>query len=409
MIFKPNKKKKTKKDLKNLLMYFPSNSSYAESYRTLRTNLFFSLMEKNLKSIVVTSSLESEGKTTTAINLAYTIAQTDKKVLMMDGDLRRPHLSTLFGMSNKEGITGIISDVFGVSLNKGKLKDFSVRDLIQLVRLRAMTCSLDLESSDTQAAIYFERGSMKDIYWKNRPESKRLANTLIKDKLLTQKEADLALGHQLKSARRIGTILETMGFVSQKDISKVLSIHTIEAIRAVSGITTGTFSVSPQSLEEQRPSTGHEIDFNKLYTEFASSTNGYNYLTHAIDSAVKETGTPNLFLLPAGIVPPNPSEILGSSIVGFLLDQLKTRFDFIIIDAPPVMPATDALVLTPKTDGALFVIKSGNTNRKIIKDVLDQFEKAGQSVIGTVLNRVNMKKEGYYRYYNKYYSSYYGQ
>ena len=244
VIFRPNKEKKRKKDLENLLMNFPSNSSYAESYRTLRTNLFFSLMEKNLKSIVVTSSVESEGKTTTVINLAYTIAQTDRKVLMVDGDLRRPHLSSLFGMRKETGVTGLISDVFGVSLNKGKLKDFSVKDLVQLVRLQSRTCCLDLENSDTQVAVYFETGRMVDIFWKNRPESKRLANTLIKEKLLTKKEADLALGHQQKSARRIGTILQTMGFVSKKDISKVLTVHTIEAIRAVSGIAKGTFSFS---------------------------------------------------------------------------------------------------------------------------------------------------------------------
>ncbi|MBU0465675.1 MAG: capsular biosynthesis protein, partial [Proteobacteria bacterium] len=85
------------------------------------------------------------------------------------------------------------------------------------------------------------------------------------------------------------------------------------------------------------------------------------------------------------------------------------RFDFIIIDAPPVMPATDALIITPKTDGAILVIKSGHTDRKIIQIVLDKFEKAGQPIIGAVLNRVNMKKEGYYRYYKKYYSSYYGK
>ncbi|MBU1696918.1 MAG: DUF4388 domain-containing protein, partial [Proteobacteria bacterium] len=170
-MFRPDKEKKRKKDLKNLLVNFPSNSAFAESYRTLRTNLFFSLMEKNLKSVVVTSSVEAEGKTTTATNLAYTIAQTEKKVLLIDVDLRRPHLSALLGMRKKTGITGLISNVFGVSLNKGTLKDFSVKDLVQLVRLQSKTCCLDLENSDTRVAIYFERGRMKDIYWKNRPES----------------------------------------------------------------------------------------------------------------------------------------------------------------------------------------------------------------------------------------------
>jgi len=406
-MFRPSRAQKRKKDLENLLVNLPVNTSYAESYRTLRTNLFFSLMEKNLKSIVVTSSVESEGKTNTAANLAYAIAQTEKKVLLVDVDLRRPHLSALMGMGKKSGITGLIADVFGVCLDKGNITDYSVRDLVQLVRLQSKTCRMDLENSTTRVAIYFERGRMKDIHWKNRPESQRLANTLIKENLLTQKEADLALGHQQKSVHRLGTILQTMGVVSKKDISRALSVHTIEAIRALSNITAGTFAVSSQSLEEQRSAIRHEIDFNTLYAEFDSSTNEFHYLDHAIDAVVKKTPTPNLFFLPAGAVPPNPSEILGSFIFGFLLDQLKLRFDFIIIDAPPVMPTTDALVLTPKTDGAVFVIKSGHTDRKIIQDVLDQFEKAHQPIIGAVLNRVNMKKEGYYRYYKKYYSSYY--
>ena len=408
LIFRPNKKKQLKNDQKKLLMNFASNSSYAEAFRTLRTNLLFSLMEKNLKSIVITSSIEAEGKTNTAINLAYSIAQTDQKVLLVDGDLRRPRLSVLFGMRKQIGVTDLVSNIFGTPLSKGRLKDFSIKDLVQFVRLQARTCILDIENSETQVAIYFESGQMKDIIWKNRPESKRLANTLIKDKLLSQKEADLALGHQLNSVRRLGSILQTMGFVSKKDISKALAVHTIEAIQAISGMTKGSFTFSSQSLDEQRPATGSEIEFNKLYAEF-STTTGFQYLTHVIDSAIKDTEVSNLFVLPAGSVPPNPSEILGSIRAQFLFDQLKSRFDFIVIDAPPVMPATDALVITPRTDGAVLVIKAGQADKRIIQVVLDQFKKAGLPIIGTVLNRVDMSKEGYYRYYRKYYSSYYGE
>jgi len=182
---------------------------------------------------------------------------------------------------------------------------------------------------------------------------------------------------------------------------KALSINAIEAIKAISCMTTGKFTFFSQSPNEQRSSTGHEIDFNKLFAEY-NSADGFNYLNRVIDTVVKKTTVPNLFILPAGVVPHNPLEVLGSSRMGFIMDQLKTRFDFIIFDAPPVMPATDALILTPRTDGAVLVIRYGHTDRKIIQNVLDQFEKAGQSIIGTVLNRVNMKKEGYY---NKYYSS----
>jgi Mrp family chromosome partitioning ATPase len=91
------------------------------------------------------------------------------------------------------------------------------------------------------------------------------------------------------------------------------------------------------------------------------------------------------------------------------MDYLKTRYDFIVIDTSPVMPATDALLVAPHTDGTILVIKSRHANRKIIQEVLNRFESNNQPIIGTILNRVDMKKEGYYKYYRRYYASYYGK
>ena len=207
----------------------------------------------------------------------------------------------------------------------------------------------------------------------------------------------------------MGTILYTMGFVSKKDVSKALSVHTIEAIRAVSSMEAGQFIFYPLANGEGKSAISQNIDFERLYGEFSSSEDSLKYIKTAIDKAVKETETPNLFILPGGKVPPNPSEMIGSKRMEFLIQYLKNSFDFIVIDTPPVMPATDAILLAPSTDGTIFVIKSGNTDRKIIQDVIDQFKAANQPIIGSVLNLVDMKKEGYYRYYSKYYSSYYGQ
>lgn len=408
MFSKPKEKDLTR-DKEILLEQFPSTSRFAESYRTLRTNLVFSVMEKDLKSVVITSSVEGEGKTTTSVNLAYTIAQANRKVLLVDMDLRRPHLTSLFGLKKEKGVTDLITEVFGTHLTHGSLDTLSTNDLIQLTRLQNRTCCLDLENEDSQVAISFEKGKIIDIHWKNRPDSKKLANTLIRDKLLSEKEAYLALGHQKKSVQRLGTILYTMGFVSKKDISKALSIHTIEAIRALSSIEAGHFSFAALSMDEIRHSLAQDVDFEKLYAEFSAGYEKESFIKTAIEKAVKPTGAMNLFVLPSGFVPPNPSELVGSERTRFLLDALKESFDFIIIDTPPVMPATDALLTAPRTDGTILVIRSGHTERKIIQEVVSQFEKANQPIIGTVLNRVNMKTEGYYRYYKKYYASYYGQ
>jgi len=80
-------------------------SAAAEAYRTLRTNLLFSSLDRPLHTILITSSAPNEGKSTTLANLAVTMAEAEQRVLMVDCDLRRPSLHTLFGLPNEHGLT----------------------------------------------------------------------------------------------------------------------------------------------------------------------------------------------------------------------------------------------------------------------------------------------------------------
>jgi len=406
---KSNRKREKEADRARLLINFPPNSRYAESFRTLRTNLFFTDMNNEIRSILVTSTVEKEGKTNVAANLGYTIAQTERRVLLMDCDLRRPYLSPLLAETGGRGVSELMTEVFGIHLSRGSLEDYSVGDLILLARLQKRSARLDLENEKTQAVIFFENGKMADIYWKNRPNSKRLASTLVRENLLTEKQAGLALSHQKKSVHQLGYILQTMGLVSKKDLSRVLSVQIIEAIREVCAMESGEFVFSPPGRESVRSASIQNMDLEKLFDEFNTGETPNKYCHAAIESAILPTEAENLYVLASGSAPANPAEMVGSRRMAYLIDYLKTRFDFIIIDTPPVTPASDALILAPMVDGTLFVIKSGHTDRKIIQNAVDQFTAAKQPIIGLVLNQVDMKKEGYYRYYNKYYSSYYGR
>jgi succinoglycan biosynthesis transport protein ExoP len=99
------------------------------------------------------------------------------------------------------------------------------------------------------------------------------------------------------------------------------------------------------------------------------------------------TGVENLLLLPAGVAPPNPAELLGSSHMGSLVDALKAVSDIVIMDSPPVLAVTDALVLTAHADGVLLVISKGKTSRSAARRALRQLESGLAPVLGVALNR----------------------
>ncbi len=84
-------------------------SPISEAYRTLRTNIQFSSFDKELKTISITSSGPGEGKTTSISNLAITIAQTDKTVLLIDADLRKPQVHRVFQLNNPKGLTNVLA------------------------------------------------------------------------------------------------------------------------------------------------------------------------------------------------------------------------------------------------------------------------------------------------------------
>ena len=126
-----------------------------------------------------------------------------------------------------------------------------------------------------------------------------------------------------------------------------------------------------------------------------------------LDGNLQKTGTEYLYAIPAGRTPPNPSELLGSDKMYRILESVRQRTDVVVIDTPPVLAVTDAVVLSPKVDGVLLVVKPGVTKLPMLKQSIDQLRQVGANILGIVLNDVQVQRSGYkYYYYRAYQHAY---
>jgi capsular exopolysaccharide synthesis family protein len=198
-------------------------SPAAEAFRTLRTNLMFSGLERPLTTLLVTSPAPEEGKSTTLANLAVTMAQGGRRTILVDCDLRRPHQHEIFGVAAEPGLTNMMLD--------------------------------------------------------------------------------------------------------------------------------------------------------KL-----------------VEPPLVATGVDDLLLLPAGALPPNPADLLGSRQMEAIIAGLKTRADIVLFDAPPVIAVTDAALLASKLDGALLVVSAGQTRRDDALQAKALLDRIHVHIVGTVLTNASVDR-----------------
>lgn len=127
------------------------------------------------------------------------------------------------------------------------------------------------------------------------------------------------------------------------------------------------------------------------------------------EEAAYETNIHNFHIMFAGPVPPNPAELLGNKYFQDMILLLKKEYDYIIIDTPPLGSVIDSAIVAQVSDAAILVISANEVSYKFAEKVKAQLDMTGCKVIGAVLNKVNMKQNGYYpKYYGKHYGKYYG-
>lgn len=133
-----------------------------------------------------------------------------------------------------------------------------------------------------------------------------------------------------------------------------------------------------------------------------------------LEEVLYGTEIPRLFMIFAGPSVPNPTEILEKRYFAELLQFGREHFNYIILDCAPIGAAIDAAVVAKQCDGAILVVAQGMASARLILNVKKQLEASGVKILGAVLNKARVKKNGYEGgyyggYYGSYYSSYYGK
>ena len=147
-------------------------------------------------------------------------------------------------------------------------------------------------------------------------------------------------------------------------------------------------------------------------TEVEEQVKGLSHLLshqETLENVIYATNIPRFHVIYAGTVPPNPAELLGGEYFKRVLSVVRKVYDYIIIDTPPLGRVIDSAVIADECDGSVIVMESGAISYRFAQEVKAQLDKCDCPILGVILNKIDMSKQGYYGKYGKYYGKYYGK
>jgi capsular exopolysaccharide synthesis family protein len=125
-----------------------------------------------------------------------------------------------------------------------------------------------------------------------------------------------------------------------------------------------------------------------------------------LEDVILQTPVENLFFMPSGILPADAAGILNSRRMSEMVQDVKQRFDLVLIDSPPILGVSDASVLASEVDLTMIVVQHRKLPRKMLMRVKQAVENVGGTVLGVVLNNVDIRSDSQYQYYTSYYTYY---
>jgi succinoglycan biosynthesis transport protein ExoP len=357
-----------------------------EAYHAVWTHIKFSRRGAAAQAILVTSATLEEGKTTVSAELARTAAVLRGRTLLVDFDLRRPMLHKRLAMprkpSDRRGAILIVDD-------EAPIRNLVAETLGHLLlspngpsRIQ-LPVSRILTAADGVEAV--ERVKEEEIALAiidlNLPG---LSGTEVMARikaLRPETEIIILTGHA-----SLETAIEAVRQGAYEYLTKPFDVGVL--MKAVSRAL-DRWTIENQKLGQPLPSTGGIAAYLAADAE--------------LDDVICETDTPNLWLIPAGKPPQNPFALLDRATLVEFVKAAKRRFEWVIIDSPPVASVSDPAVIASVVDSVIFVVRHNRTDRKLVRRAVKMIRQANDHILGVVLNDIDLKKRRYYYRYQYHY------
>jgi capsular exopolysaccharide synthesis family protein len=413
-------------DRKRFMIVKESHSKIAESYRSLRTNVGMCSLDTPPKTLMVTSAVPREGKTTTAINMGISFAQIGLKVLIVDTDLRNPMVHTFFGLDKNIGLTNALISIYGSSLKSGNIQnrrdfekggDMSLPDVFHILRVRKKTGSLVITADEAAFKIKFQDGILvgADTYSNNLEDNFLLK--IIKDaKHLSNQQVEEIKQRSKDTGKSVEFVILNLGLMGKKELEGFIRLKVSKIVKDIFSLTQASFTFDENQEVAADQVTLPQVQEEEFNAEFSLAETPF--VRQAIENHVKSTHSENLYILACGALPQNPSEILSSQSFKVFMKKLTEVFDLVIFDSPPVSAVTDPSLIASLVDGVVLVVRSRMAHRNIIHFTKKQLTKSKANILGVVLNDMDISSSGYYysrygyggygKYFGKDYGKYYG-
>lgn len=357
---------------------------------------------KGIRKLLVTSSGPEEGKSTIIANLGRTLAQSGKeRVVLIDTDRVRPTLHKIFGVGNPPGLGEILTEVSQVKLCNENHDRFGLGDWVELLRIQARTGRLLVSQDAERFCIYFLKGKVSRISWEHRPEDTRLGSLLVRAGRITEVQKAAALRLQQEGHRPLGDLLCALGNIAPTDLRGPLQSQLKDSLVRISRIRypvcrfSEDFDAHLPPFGGVEPDTGNGADLSDFSLSPLTSETNQPFLSRQISRHLKDTGLINLKILTSGVAPYDLQDRFIAEQFKILLDQLGRRFDLVLIDSPPVGPASPATTLATLAEGVLLVVRSDGLDARIIQQAKQQLDQHNANILGVILNRVDLASNEY--------------